>query len=467
MNPLLINRSPIWLGPLAVIAGVAVGYLVWGIDGRADPTVSRFEDDDHDDHVDISIEAADTLGLQLRPVVTRAYQPRRHIPAMVIEKPGQSGLTVTSPTQGIVRRIERFPGQSLSPGDLLFTIQVADEALEAAQLALLNTLTRITVNEREMERLEPLAEAGAIIGRRKLEVEYELKQLNAERAARLQELMLRGLSAEQIERVVQQRELVHQVDVRLEVGDTSGAAAVSDEPIYTVEQLDAFPGRAVRKGEELCHIANHHQLFLRGEAFETDVATVRDVVRDGSRVTAELGQADALVRLDELTISHVDNHVDPDSQTYPFYIALANKVVTQRRDEAGRLFRSWQFKPGQRAHIYIPLEELPGQIVVPRDAVFRSGLDAWVFRLEHPRWLRQYPLDEALRRDAAVETLRELELEPVRVQVLAQDRHDCVLAAAGQLRPGDVVAMNHAYQLYLAWRLQLSGGGGHDHDHDH
>jgi len=69
------------------------------------------------------------------------------------------------------------------------------------------------------------------------------------------------------------------------------------------------------------------------------------------------------------------------------------------------------------------------------------------------------------------------ELEPVPVEVLHQDRQQVVLATRGSsavgqwdsdwLEVGDLVVTRAAYQVYLAWRLQLSGGSGHDHGHEH
>ncbi len=418
--------------------------------------------EEHGDHIDLSATAVKNLGLKLAPVGLQTFRKHLPIPASVIEKPGQSGLTVTAPTQGIIREIHRFPGQSLQPGDRLFTIRVTDEALEAAQLSLLDILTRITVTERELDRLDPLAETGAIVGRRKLEMDYQLKQLLSEREARLQELRLRGLSATQVARIVDQRELVAEIEVRLEVGDSEPDSG----PIYTVEQLDVFPGRSVRKGDELCHIANHHELFIRGEAFESDVPAVRDLAKTDWTITAEFDQGGSHLRVEGLRVTYLDNHVDPTTQTFPFYLALENEVVAEQHDAAGRLFRSWRFKPGQRAHLHVPVDEWIDQIVLPRDAVVRTGPEAFVFRLEDPADFTDPSLwDSATSADDLADSVM-TELEPVGVHVIYQDRHSCVIAADGELQVGDVVAMNRAYQLFLAWKLQMSGGdSGHHHDH--
>ena len=477
------------------IGGLAVGYVVWRADRRESPAVEAVpaaargvsvvpsdhddhdhhddHDDHHGDHVDLSAKAVKNLGLRFGLINREPFRKHLHIPALVIEKPGQSGLTVTSPIQGIVREIHKFPGQSLEPGDRLFTVQVTDEALERAQLTLLETLIKTTLTESEIERLEPLAESGAIMGRRKLELEYQLKQLNSEKSARLQELRLRGLSDEQVDRIVTQRELIGEIDVHLEVAPLPPAQTEIGEietddpgPVYTIERIDAFPGRAVLKGEELCHVANHFELFLRGEAFELDVPAIRLLNERDWGVAAELGEGDGHERIENPRVTYMDNHVDLQTQTFPFYMSLPNRVVTESRDAQGRLFRSWQFKPGQRAHLFVPVEEWLNQIVLPRDAVVRSGPEAFVFRVEEPG---VSPLQRYRKREerlAQVPRRDEFEFEPVPVQILHQDRDRVVIADDGDLKIADLVALNHAYQLFLAWKLQASGGGmAHDHDH--
>lgn len=498
----MISTRRLPFGIAAIGISVSIALLTWGIyrfwaselkpDGGDSQAVSEVASGHHhhDDHIDISAPAARSLGVRLEEVKLSSFARSLHLPAEVIEKPGQSGLAVTAPVQGIIRQIHLLPGQSIENGDLLFTLQVADEPLEAAQLSLLESVTRIAVAETELERLNPLAETGAIVGRRKLELEYQLKQLTSEQSARIQELQLRGLSAQQVESIIEQRRLVNEIEIRLETRqsldgladrataslrltsiegtDSTGwqvaESSGSDGPIFTVERLDVFPGRLVRKGEELCHIANHYELFLRGDAFESDVVAIRNAMQHQWKVTAEMGLADSRIEVENLTISHLDNHVDPLSQTFPFYMALPNRVVGERMDSEGRLFRSWQFKPGQRAHVYLPTDFWPDSIVLPREAIVRSGPESFAFRLAPgSAFQRRLAPSERLSR---LDRMRTWELEPVPVEVLHQDRRSVVIAQGDQLNLGDLVVVSRAYQVYLAWKLQLSGeGGGHDHHH--
>lgn len=432
---------------------------------------------DEGEHVDISAVAAKSIGLELQIVRTTPYTQYVHIPASVVEKPGQSGLAISSPIQGVVSKIHCFPGQAIGTGDLLFTMQVTDEALETAQLSLLETISRLTVTEREIERLDPLAESGAVVGRRRLEMEYQLKTLQSEQAARLQELRLRGLSPQQIDRITNERELVSEIEIRLELSNPEEVAAgatppISDPLVHTVEELNVYPGKSVRKGEELCHVANHQELYVRGEAFEPDVAAIHHAMQKQWGISVETGEDDAAVRLDGLAVTYLDNHVDERSQTYPFYLAVPNRVISQQVDAAGRLFRSWQYKPGQRAHVYVPQQTWPDQCVLPRGSLVTAGVNHYVFRLHETLddVAFERNSEERLQRTS---TLEEWVLEPVPVHVLHQDRTVVVIDKNTALndeplQDGDIVVTRGAYQAYLAWKLQSSeGGGGHDHGHAH
>lgn len=59
-----------------------------------------------------------------------------------------------------------------------------------------------------------------------------------------------------------------------------------------------------------------------------------------------------------------------------------------------------------------------------------------------------------------------IELEPIPVRLLHRDEKTVVIADDGQLHNDEHIALNGAYKLYLAMKMQAGGGGGHHH-HDH
>ena len=167
-------------------------------------------------------------------------------------------------------------------------------------------------------------------------------------------------------------------------------------------------------------------------------------------MTADFGLEHEKYSRDGLAIEFIDNHVDERSQTFSFYVPLTNEIVRDY-EEDGTRFRNWRFKPGQRAHLWIPVERWQSQIVLPLSAIVREGPDVFAFRrLPHS-------LDQAV---------DEIEFERIPVTLVHQDIQQAVLAQGGQLKAGDVVALNSAYELNLALKM-ASQGGGHSHSHDH
>lgn len=68
-------------------------------------------------------------------------------------------------------------------------------------------------------------------------------------------------------------------------------------------------------------------------------------------------------------------------------------------------------------------------------------------------------------RHNGVETV-EIHFEPVAVRVLKEDGDQVVVSEQGQLKVGDTVAMNQAYELNLTYEVQMGqGDDGHGHPH--
>ena len=466
-----------------LIAGMVLGTMA-GLVWLERPSIHETEAEgghahpaeDQEDHVALTEQAFKNLDITIGPVNHADYFRVAMIPCEVVEKQGQSNLSIAAPVGGVVTRLHAYEGQAIKLGDPLFDLLVTDDALTKAQLELLDVMSRLAIVKSEINRLSPLAETGAVVGRRKLEFEYELQQLESKRQLRLQELRVRGLTEAQTERIVSQNELIREFTVHLRSQvesasnlDPTDSVAVSAQAVekedwpndgleFSIERLHVYPGKAVQRGEEMAHISYHTVLHIQGQAFESDIDAISRLRRDDVAVKAELGIAGHEVVRENLRVLYVDNHVDADTQTFPFYIPLRNEVVHDTRDDQGRVYRSWRFKPGQRGHVILPIDKLEHQFKLPRAAVVQEGPDSFVFRKhEHVHTLADDPAHEE---DAYIE------FEPVPVHVLHQDIDFAVVADDGQLHVGDTVAMSSAYQIHLALKTQ-TGGGGHAHDHAH
>ena len=269
----------------------------------------------------------------------------------------------------------------------------------------------------------------------------------------------------------------------------------------------------MQAGGHLCDLSYHGRLYLRGQAFEGDVAALNRLNKNGWGVTAEFGHQhhdghQHLMRRDDLKITRIDNHVSNEG-LFSFYIPIDNEVVQEFRSD-DRLYQQWLFRPGQRVHLRLPVAKHEGKIKVPVDAVAMNGPNAVVFRKpshgeenialmvgigiamgateedhsEHDHDAHaghghdedthavdhddhsEHDHDAHADHDHAHEQHAFLMLEPVPVHVLHRGHDFVVINPEGELKPGDEIALNAAYKLQLAMQM-AAGGGGHGHDHAH
>lgn len=418
--------------------------------------------DDHEDEAEedvlvLSAAAAENLELKIGPAEVSDHFRELLIPGRVKERAGRSDLSITAPVGGVVSEVLVVPGQSIQLDTPLFLLRVTDEELTAAQLKLLENVTRQNVVQRELKRLEPLTDSGVVLGKRRRELAYEIDQLAAEQENRLQELTLRGLSERQVERIVTESKLLREVIITAENQFSGEHAALSADDSYLVESLSISAGAAVKRGELLCDLADHRTLLIEGQAFETDLESLLKLKANDWGITAEFGHqqhGDHSHQYAEtgLRISHLSSRVDPATQTFLFYLPITNIVVDETSNENGDRFKTWRFFPGQQVHLRVPVEKWDEQFKIPLDAVVQDGAEWFVYR-QH---LHGTPVSG-----------EPLEFEPVAVRVLYRDDRFVILSPHGQLRPDEPIAQNNAYQLHQAFKMRSTAGVASHHGHEH
>jgi multidrug efflux pump subunit AcrA (membrane-fusion protein) len=414
--------------------------------------------------VELTMQAMKNLQLEEQQVELSDSWRYIRVPARVVEKPGLSNHSVAAPINGIVKQIFAVPGQAVSPGDDLFDLRVTDEQLSKSQIELLQVMTRMDVIDIEKRRIGPLIESGAMSGKVLRELEYERRELEAKTGLHTQELLMRGLSEEQVQTIVKKRELIRDFRVRL-VGHgrvhgdqphVEQSSTGTSDPDYSVEELMALPGATVKRGDDLCRMAYHTELYLHGRAFENELKHIVEVSKEGRTLIGEFGIAGAEYRRDNLKVEYIDNHVNAENQTFSFYVPLRNEVQRDHITRDGVRHRTWLFKPGQRANLLVPVEQWKNQIRLPLKAIVQEGANVYVFR--------EFGHDH----DEADPSLHDhADFERVAVHLLYQDGDSAVIANDGSLNVGDVIAANCAYQLNLELKAASGGGGGHHHAHDH
>jgi hypothetical protein len=127
--------------------------------------------------------------------------------------------------------------------------------------------------------------------------------------------------------------------------------------VLQIEELKVATGQHVDAGDPLCVLADHATLYVQGKAFEQDLALLEQVASSDRRVTAVVeGRGSERQMVPGLSIVYLANKVEPESRAILFYAELPNKIIRQQERTDGHKFASWQFKPGQRVELLIPVE---------------------------------------------------------------------------------------------------------------
>jgi len=419
-----------------------------------EPVVADHHAHDEPGRVRLTPQARGNLRLVAQPLTLQAYWRTIQMPGVVVEPPGQSDRVITSPVAATVQKIMAVPGDTLRPGDMLFTLRLISEYLQNSQTELYKTAQEVKFSQERQERMKDAYRNGTIPEATWKELQNQLDRQNANYRAHYQDLLARGLTPEQIAGVVEGK-FVKEItvvaprrssDSRLLAG--TGSVESSPETLdqsvlsFEVQELKVQVGEQVQAGQALCTLANHQSLLIEGRAFKQDAALLEKAAQRGWPIRAEFAEeaGDWPALETPLQIWHFANTMDPVSRTFPFYLSLTNHSRTFIKD--GRTFLVWRFRPGQRMRLEIPVEQFTEVFVLPREAVVREGPEVFVFR-QNGDFFERKP-----------------------VHVLHEDRQNVVVANDGSIGVGLYVARNSAAALNRVLKAQASGGDeGHGHDH--
>lgn len=423
------------------------------------------------DSIHISEQAKRNIGLKVGEVVVRkTYSRKLSVPGMVVSLPGRTRFQIASPMTGIVVEIAIARGQSIWSDELLFRLRLSHEDLVRAQTDFLRTLGELDAEKKEIARLERVA-GGGVAARLVLERQYARDKLTAVMRAQEEALHLHGLSEPQIESIREKRRLVRELLVRVpqlhgnfslhfdremephknlggltpRIVKTGKKASQSHSRRhrFVVEQLPVHVGQTVKTGDTLCVLADYQFLYIEGWAFEQDADELVAAANEKRPVSAiQEGKGGRQKEIPGLGIVYVDNEIDAKSRALRFYLGLPNKAIPETTTGNQR-YLTWNYRPGQRMQLRIPVEIWKDVIVLPVDAIAQEGPEFYVF----------------------VENGKEFLKRPVAVKY--RDQFEVVIDYDGSISPGDRVALNGAHQLLMALKNQAGGAvdphAGHTH----
>jgi multidrug efflux pump subunit AcrA (membrane-fusion protein) len=418
------------------------------------PQAAKEDDHGHDEHdeegpakVKISPQARANLGLKSAPLVPQPYWRKLIIPGVVVDRPGESDRRVSSRVAGVVGEAKVKLGDTVKPGQELFTIQLVSELLQTTQAELARAANDLQFATVERDRIAGLVKLGTLAAPEQTRQQNVVdRHTTAVKAARRQ-LAALGLTKEQIEQA-ERGESVTQVVVTAP-GTAGPVSSLSQSlvpgPQFEVRHLFVAPGDHVQAGQVLAQLADHRRLLVEGAAYKSEAKALAAVMAEKVPVEAEFSdeKPGEWAGTEKLHIQYIAEHVDPVTRTLSFYLPLQNQSV-------GGV---WRFSPGQRVRLRVPVERLATRrpdgtpadpFVLPAGALVREGGEAFVF---------VQVADVYVRRP---------------VHVLYEDRDEAVVANDGSVTRADEVVLNQAAALNRAVKAALGGQDhGHDHGHEH
>ena len=151
--------------------------------------------------LEISEQARKNLGLVVKAAKPQEYWQSVLIPGEIADRPGVSDRGVTSPAVGIVTAIHAFPGDTIRPGESLFTLRLFSEYLQNTQSELFKATQEVQLIQQEINRLSEAARTGAVPESRLIESRQQLNRQTTLIRAYEQDLLTRGLNPNQVEQV--------------------------------------------------------------------------------------------------------------------------------------------------------------------------------------------------------------------------------------------------------------------------
>ncbi len=408
-----------------------------------EPTAA--DDHDHDAATDLgvvelSVQARRNLGITATPLRLRSGWRTITIPGEITDRPGISDQGVTSPVVGVVTKIHAYPGDTVRPGEPLFTLRLLSEYVQNAQSELFKATRELQLEQEKRLRLEQIG--TAIPGARLIEIDQQQRRLQASITSARQDLLTRGLTPDQIEQVAVGK-FVSTVEIAAppvaEHADPAPVAGGAEAPVVAasaeVQELSVELGSQVQAGQLLATLSNHRLLYAVGHAFKGEAPALERATREAWPVQLEFAEDDP-AGWDPLPensrIRHIANTIDVESRTFDFFVPLVNQSRSYERE--GASFVVWRFRPGQRVRLLVPIEQLTDVFVLPADAVARDGPEAYVFRQNGDLFNR------------------------LSVHVLHADRRNVIIANDGSLAPGWFVAASAAASLNRVLAAQLDDG---------
>lgn len=396
-----------------------------------------------DAHLVLDPVAARNLGIRTETVHPQIYHDQIKIPGLVIVDPDRE-FEISAPAMVRILELDARVPAAVGPGERLAVLELADPEIRSVQMEAVAVRARQLADLTEQERLTRYlaslraaeVSAEAEIGRVSADLRVVEARLDAQRSTRdalLAALRTAGFDEQQLQDLAERGRVSTHITVSVPAATGMSSLEVVDRPVHQ--------GQTVPAGATLYRLVSLEQLWVKGEAFEADLAVVRRAAREGLPVTLLFPAEDRQVR--DLRIVAIEGESDGANRVTHFFVELPNELIGERVN-AGQRYQEWVHRAGSRVQILVATQQVGRRYVIPAGALVCETGRAWVFVKEDGEYLRLPVSVESIGARQAVLPL------------------DCGLA------PGDALVVRGALQLNLTLDQQqgpqaVDPHAGHSH----
>lgn len=269
----------------------------------AKPEATRSETDSNEPiEVSLTPEAMQRAGIKTVAVRADVANAALTVPGTVAPNAYRE-TKVNSLVGGIVRSVRPELGTLVERGEPIAVI--FSNELAEAQMRYLSMQAMLAADRQKLERTQKLTEIGAASRQELEEVTATHEARATEVAANRQRLVLYGLSTAQIAKLQDASHIVSEITVPTPLDGVVTSRSVN-------------PGQVVNAGQELLMVTDLSTVWIIGDLYEKDFATVR--VGTPATVTAQaLGQRALKGR-----VAYIDPRVDQATRTAKVRVEVAN-----------------------------------------------------------------------------------------------------------------------------------------------
>lgn len=351
------SQAPIIVAIVAtvVIVAIVAAWLLWprqaGKPVAAPRTVSFEESAETpltgEQRLTLTPEQLRSVQLKIEPLgEAPSTEAATQMATGVVQANGYKETPVVSLVGGIVRSVSAELGQNVRRGQrvaVVFSNELAD-----AQTRYLTAVAALDEHHRHHLRTAKLVEIGAV-SRQELEsATSEYREAESNVANIRQKLILLGMTSQRIDNLKS-------------TSQVSSEVAVPAPSSGTITTRTVNPGEVIEANKELMRVTDLSTIWVVGQVYEKDLATVR--VGSGANVASDAYPG----QIFRGRVTYVDPKIDTATRTAQVRIEMANPR---------QMFKIGMYVNVAFGALGMAEKTMP---VVPRDAVQTIGNQQFVF----------------------------------------------------------------------------------------